>query len=295
MEHPWTHKFVQVNGIKMHYVTEGEGPLVVLLHGFPQFWYAWRHTIPELARYYKVVAPDMRGYGETEKPPHIEDYKSKTLYDDVAGLIHALGYEKAHLVGHDWGGAIALGVALNEPQVIDHLVVLNAPHPAKYVKALKSNFRQMCRSWYVFFFQLPYLPEHLVRRKWWINHFMRGWSIRKETFSDEDLKQYEQAINIPGAANAIINYYRAAIRATLKKRAGESAPRKIDVPTLLIWGEEDKALGKELTYNMDSLFTGPFHIEYIPNCSHWVNEEQPELVNQLILDFLSDAKLKKAP
>lgn len=281
----WKLEFVQANGIRIHYVTAGEGPLVVLLHGFPEFWYAWRHQIPALAKKFQVVAPDLRGYGETERPPNVSDYQGHLLVGDVAGLIHALGHEKAHIIGHDWGGGIAWKTALSQPEVINRLVILNCPHPYILAKALRSNFKQIRKSWYIFFFQLPFLPEILfnLNLKKTLTNLFRGSAIRQDTFTDEDIETYYQALKPPGALSAALNYYRAAFRIVPK----ESTTRQISAPTLLIWGENDTALGKELTYDMESLFKGPFQIRYVPNCSHWVNEEKPEVVNRMILDFLA--------
>ena len=289
MSDSFRHEFVSANGIRFHVVTAGDGPLVVLLHGFPQFWYAWRHQIPALATRFRVAAPDLRGYGETEKPPRVADYALPTLSKDVAELVHALGEKKAHVVAHDWGGGVAWDLALRYPEVVDRLAILNCPHPAVFGKALRSNFRQLRRSWYMFFFQIPWLPEAIVRldpRRAAENTF-RGMSVRKDTFTDEDLDRFREAILRPGALTGAINYYRAAFRNFGEMRAIERDAKKIAAPTLLIWAEDDIALGKELTYGMEGLFTNSFRVHYVPNCSHWVNEEQPELVNRLLLEHLA--------
>ena len=283
------HEFINANGIKIHYVTAGKGPLVILLHGFPEFWYTWRHQIPFLSEHFQVVAPDLRGYGDTEKPSHVSDYQPSIIANDIVELIHALGHDKASIVGHDWGGGIGWRIAIDHPEVVDRLIVLNCPHPVIFNRALTSNFQQIKRSWYVFFFLIPYIPELVfkIRSKQMIKEIFRGSVIRKTTFSDEDIDKYYQALAKPGAFTAALNYYRAAFLKRSRGSKSEGSNKKISSPTLLIWGEEDKALGKELTYGMESLFTGPFTIEYIPNCSHWVNEEQPERVNQLLLQFLT--------
>ena len=284
----WNHEQVEANGIRFHCVTAGQGPLVLLLHGFPQFWYAWRHQIPALASRFKVVAPDLRGYADTEKPPRVADYRTGILAADVAGLVKAFGYEKAHVVGHDWGGAVAWTTALEQAQVVDKLAVLNCPHPLVLGKALRSNLRQLGRSWYMFFFQIPLLPELVFRLapQQVVERMFRRMTIRKDTFNDEDLRQFRAALEKPGALTAAINYYRATFRNISALRELERSAPKIGAPTLLIWAENDVALGKELTYGMEPLFSGPFRVEYVPQCSHWVNEEQPERVNQLLLDFL---------
>ncbi len=290
MDAPWKHEHVEANGIRFHYVTAGEGPLVLLLHGFPQFWYGWRHQIPALATRFKVVAPDLRGYNDTERPRRVADYRTGVLASDVAGLVRVLGYDKAHLVGHDWGGGVAWTTALQQPEVVAKLAVLNCPHPLLFAKALRSNLRQLGRSWYMFFFQIPAVPELVFRlfAKRIIDRTFRGLAIRKDTFTDEDLRRFHEALAKPGALTAAINYYRATFRNFSAMRELERAPKMIGVPTLLVWAENDVALGKELTYGMEPLFSGPFRIHYVPACSHWVNEEQPELVNRLLLEFLDD-------
>jgi pimeloyl-ACP methyl ester carboxylesterase len=283
---PWRHESIAANGIRLHYVTAGEGPLVLLLHGFPQFWYAWRRQIPALATRFRVVAPDMRGYGDSDKPAKISDYRIDTLAADVAGLVRALGETKARVVGHDWGGGVAWATALGHPDVVEKLAVLNCPHPKPFAKAIRSNPRQLLRSWYMFFFQIPRLPEWLALRNdaAMVGPMFRRSTARQETFSDEDLEQFRRAVQKPGAASGMVNYYRAAMRN--RGVMDTLAERKISCPTLLIWAEDDVALRKELTYGMEPLFAGPFRVHYVPSCSHWVNEEEPELVNRLLLDFL---------
>jgi pimeloyl-ACP methyl ester carboxylesterase len=288
MEDPGKHEFVDANGIRIHCVTAGSGPLVLLLHGFPQFWYAWRHQIPALASRFKVVAPDLRGYNDTEKPRGVAEYRTEVLAADVTGVVRAFGYEKAHLVGHDWGGGVAWTTAMQHAEAVDKLAVLNCPHPMLFVKALRSNLRQLGRSWYMFFFQLPALPETVFRlfSRRIVERTFRGLAVRKEAFTDVDLRRFREALEKPGALTAALNYYRATFRNFSALRELAHAPTQIGSPTLVIWGENDVALGKELTYGMEPLIRGPFRIEYVRNCSHWVNEEQPELVNRLLLEFL---------
>ena len=281
-----THGSAYVNGVRLHYVTQGEGKLVILLHGFPEFWYSWRHQIPALARHFKVVAPDMRGYNESEKPVGVANYHIDRLTADVMSLIRAFGEERAIIIGHDWGGGVAWAFGANYSQATERLVVLNCPHPAAFQKQLKANRSQLRRSWYIFYFQIPWLPELGLRlfRGRLVEQAFRGMAIRKEAFPAAELHKYAEALAKPGAARAAINYYRAAFRHRLKN--GELEFAQISSPTLLIWGEDDSALGKELTYDMDEYFTGSFEIKYIPQCSHWVQQEQPELVNQHLLEFL---------
>lgn len=275
------HTFQKVNGINIHYVTEGSGPLVVLLHGFPENAYSWRHQIPALSKNFKVVAPDLRGYGETDKPQDIPSYRLDNLVSDLTGLIQALGYQKAHIIGHDWGGAVAWACAITKPQFIDHMIILNSPHPQIFGKALRTNLRQMLRSWYIYFFLLPRLPEYFFKLS--PKKFMD--QVFGKTLEESDIAKYQEPLEKPGAFTAALNYYRAALsnRHLLPKR-------KITVPTLLIWGEEDPALGKELTYNMEPLFSGPFQIAYLPHAGHFVHEERPDQVNRLLLPFLTSSQ-----
>ena len=272
---------VSVNGVRLHCVVEGEGPLVLLLHGFPETSHAWRKQIPELARRFRVVAPDLRGYGRSDKPSGVDAYRTPVLADDVAGLVRAFGVERAHIVGHDWGGAVAWAFAMLHPDAIDQLVVLNCPHPAVMARALRSNWRQIRRSWYIFAFQLPWLPERILARDGAraIKDALRRSAKRPETFTEADLELYARAFSTPGAATGAINLYRAAVRARIPAR-------KIAAPTLLIWGEDDSALGIELTRGMEALFVRPPRIEYLPETSHWVMEERPDVVNRLLNEFL---------
>ena len=275
---------------ELHYVSSGKGPLVVLLHGFPEFWHAWRHQIDPLSENFHVVVPDLRGYGETERPPHIDDYRYENLVEDLVGLIHGLNYEKAHIVGHDWGGAVAWKMATDHPQMVDRLIIINSPHPSKFAKALRISPEQRKKSWYLFFFQIPYLPELLFKLfpKKFINLTFKDITLTPETISPEDLEIYRKTLEKPGAFQAALHYYRAAFR---KKKTASSQSEKqenlISAPTLIIWGEKDSALGKELTEGLEPLFSGPFHIHYMPDGSHWVNEEKPAEVNTLLLEFLT--------
>jgi pimeloyl-ACP methyl ester carboxylesterase len=281
------HHYAQVNGIRMHYVKAGHGErLVVLLHGFPEFWYSWRKQIPALAEHFTVVAPDMRGYNETEKPRR--GYELDVLVNDVGALIRELGFEKAVIVGHDWGGVIAWALAIACPQWVERLIVLNAPHPSAMREAFGRNWRQMARSWYIGFFQVPWLPELALSAGNYmgIEQMLRGAAVDPEIFSDEDIRRYKEAISKPGALTAALNYYRALVQGGTRGLFRGTGMR-VSMPTLLIWGEQDIALGKELTYGTER-FAPNLQIVYLPNCSHWVQQECPEAVNRAMLTFLAD-------
>ena len=279
----WEHNYLYTNGVRLHYISEGEGNLMLMLHGFPEFWYSWRHQITAFSNYYRVVAPDLRGYNYSDKLQSIQLYSISELVQDIAGIITNLGYEKCILVGHDWGGLIAWYFADQYPKMVEKLIVLNIPHPAKLREGLRTP-QQLRKSWYVFFFQLPFLPELLLR---WNNYkaiesaFINT-AINKSAFTDEDIQAYKKSAAKPEALTAMINYYRCFVRQTLRS---EKSWNKLDVPTLMIWAENDTALGKELTYRTED-YVNNLTLKYIPNCSHWVQQEQPELVNQYIADFL---------
>lgn len=282
------HHYVQVNGIRMHYAQSGAGErLIVLLHGFPECWYSWRHQFEALSRYGTVVAPDMRGYNETEKPAW--GYELNTLVADIAGLITALGRERAVVVGHDWGGAIAWSLAIARPECIERLAVLNAPHPGRFGPGAGMSTRQLLRSAYIAFFQLPWLPELLLR---WDDYIFVERQIRSQirnraNVSDDDLRIFRQAIARPGALHAALQYYRRGLLHTGGIFHGTGL--RVMAPTLLIWGEDDVYLGRELTGGTER-FVPNFRLKTIPNCSHWVQQDAPELVNRWLAEFLDEER-----
>ena len=277
------HRYAFVNGVRLHYVEAGSGRLVVLLHGFPEFWYCWRHQIGALAAAgWRVMALDLRGYNESGKPAGIESYRIEKLVGDVAGLIAHAGAERAAVVGHDWGGGIAWTLAMREPRLVERLAILNAPHPAAFVRELRTPL-QLLRSWYMFFFQLPCLPELLFSAG---DYALIERSLRNEAapgaFTDADIRAYKKALAQPGALTAAINYYRAAFR---HFRALESDVPTITAPTLLIWGERDRYLGARLTEGLER-WVPNLRIEKLPDASHWVQNDAPGRVNELLVGFL---------
>ncbi len=276
----WKHEEAIINGIRLHWVEAGEGPLVVLLHGFPEFWYSWRHQIPVLSTRFRVVAPDMRGYNLSEKPQ--AGYDIGTLTADVLALVHALGEEQAAIIGHDWGGVIAWAFAARFPAATNKLVIMNAPHPQRFQRSLTSGFRQMLRSSYVLFFQVPRLPELLLgaNRCWALARAMRRSTKNEDAFSGQDLEHYRDAMSRPGALTAALGYYRAVFRTQRQtQQFGE-----VEAPTLVLWGEHDRALGRELAEGLE---------QWVPNvtvrfldCGHWTQQEQPDEVNEYLEEFL---------
>ena len=278
----WKHDYITTNGVNLHYVTQGSGPLMLMLHGFPEFWYSWRYQIPEFASDFKVVTPDLRGYNDSDKPASQSAYVMNELVRDVEGIITGLGYEKCVLVAHDWGGGIAWSFASKYPQMLEKLIIMNCPHPAKFSEGLRTP-QQLLRSWYMFFFQLPVIPELFLQSQdyQFIENAFKGMAIKKSAFSTEDINVYKDAAAKRGALTAMINYYRNILGSPMFNQNSSI----LEVPTLMIWGEEDTALGKELTYGTES-YVENFQIRYISNCSHWVQQEQPELVNQYMREFL---------
>ncbi|PSP19290.1 MAG: epoxide hydrolase [Cyanobacteria bacterium QS_8_64_29] len=284
LERDWTHASIKTNRVQLHYVTQGQGPLMVMLHGFPEFWYSWRHQIPEFAWDYTIVAPDLRGYNDSDKPQAVSAYAMTELVRDVAGLIRGLGYESCVLVGHDWGGAIAWHVAYAHPERVNRLIVMNIPHPAKFGEGLRTP-QQLLRSWYIFLFQLPLVPEWLLQ---WNDYqaiaaAFQGMLIDKTAIAPAELEAYKDAAAKRGALTGMVNYYRCAFQDLFE--LPRMRWRQLEVPTLMVWGENDAALGKELTNGTDA-YVRDLQMRYIPNCSHWVQQEQPQSVNRYMREFL---------
>jgi pimeloyl-ACP methyl ester carboxylesterase len=290
------HEFVRANGLRFHVAAAGEGDrLALCLHGFPECWYSWRYQMPVLARLgYRVWAPDLRGYGETDRPPRREDYAVEKLLDDTAGLIDASGAGSVTLLAHDWGGIIAWYFALRRLRPLDRLVVMNAPHPVPMERALRG-WRQLGRSWYVFLFQIPRLPEVLFRARNYrmIGDAFRNMAIDKSRFPDEVLDVYRRNAAQPGALTAMLNYYRAIIRGGGGARQRKLGYPVIDVPTLVIWGEHDTALGKETTHGMEAHVPN-LTLRYLPGVSHWVQQEAPEVVNAMLEAWLTGGPVGEA-
>jgi len=287
---PWRHGTVRTNGVDLHVVTAGpeDGQPVVLLHGFPEFWYAWHRQIPALAEAgYRVVAPDLRGYNCSAKPEGVAAYAVDELVADVAGLVDHLG-GRAHVVGHDWGGFVAWQTAIDRADVVDRLAVLNAPHPSAYERALRSSPRQLLRSWYVLFFQLPVVPEAAMRAgEFELLERMLGSAVRPDAFSPTDVERYKRALGRPGALTAALNYYRAAVRrqARLTVTQGGVGGQHVGVETRLLWGEQDDALDLSLTEGLQR-WVPEITVERRADASHWLQFDAPEWVTEQLLSFL---------
>jgi pimeloyl-ACP methyl ester carboxylesterase len=277
----WTHREAVVNNVRLHWVEAGAGRPVLLLHGFPQFWWMWRGQIQPLADAgFRVIAPDLRGYNLSDKPSGVDAYRMEHLVADVEGLIRQTGVERAHVVGHDWGGLIAWWLAMLSPERVERLAILNAPHPAAFRREVRMP-DQMLRSWYAAAVQLPVLPELAIRRDDFalLESAFRASSVRPGAFTDDDIRRYREAAARPGALTAMLNYYRAAARRPTPPT------RRIDHPVLLIWGEQDQALTIRMTHGLQE-WVPNLRIERLPEASHWVAEEAPERVTALLTDFL---------
>ena len=273
---------LRANGLDFHYAAEGEpdAPLVLLLHGFPAFWYSWNAQLPALAAAgYRAVAIDMRGYNKTDKPVHVADYAVAHLVADVAAVIRALGSPRAHVVGHDWGGAVAWSTAIRAPGVVKKLVILNAPHPAAFRRELRT-FEQLKKSWYMFLFQAPLVAERFLRQNdyAWIEK-----ALSRRVFSAADIQLYKDAIAAPGALTASLAYYRAMVRTRVPK----GASFRVDAPTLLLWGDADVALGVALSQGLER-WVPDLRVEYLRGAGHWVQNERPDEVNAAIVRFLGE-------
>ena len=280
------HNFVQANGLRIHYVERGSGPLVLLLHGFPEMWWSWRYQIgPIAAAGFRVVAPDLRGYNETDK---IGPYDIDTLVADVHGLIKALGETRARVIGHDWGGAIAWHLAATRPETCERVAILNCPHPLQFRRALFSQWSQVKRSWYIFFFQLPWLPERLLARRdaELIRRMYLAHAKDRSRFGPDQIRPFQDAIQKPAAAKSMLGWYRALLMTALYHRARFKKYPIIQIPTLLIWAKGDRALDYEQLVPGTDRWAPQLELKTLDRCGHFVQSEQPEKVNQWLLDFL---------
>jgi pimeloyl-ACP methyl ester carboxylesterase len=280
----WAHGDAVVNGVRLHYVEAGAGPLVVLLHGFPEFWYSWRRQIgPLAAAGFRVWAPDLRGYNLSAKPPGLAAYRPEVLAADVAALIEHAGEQSAHIIGHDWGGVLAWLLPVYHPDRVRKRVILNAPHPAALRRELRRGVGQLLRSWYVFFFQLPLLPEWVMRAGdfFLLRRMLRRQPVRPGAFTDADMAAYRAALARPGALTAALNWYRAGFRRGRRPEEERPCP----TPTLVLWGERDSYLSARLTEGLER-WAPNVRVERRPDASHWVQNDAPEWVNERVVEFL---------
>lgn len=281
------HHFIQTNGITLHTVMAGpaDGPLVILLHGFPEFWYGWRRQIPALAAAgFRVWAPDQRGYNLSDKPKGIDAYRIDKLSGDVLGLIDAAGHQRVYLAGHDWGAAVAWWVALIAPDRLRRLAILNVPHPHVMRDHLLTDPKQMSRSIYIGLFQLPWLPEALLGAGNWraLGRTLKNSSL-PGAFTDEDLDHYRRAWSQPRAMTSMLNWYRA-----LSRSVGDPwPPSRVLVPTTIIWGKKDFALRSVMAEESAEQCTDG-ELIWLPENTHWVQHEAAEQVNAILVERFTE-------
>lgn len=280
-------RFVPANGLCFEVEQSGSGNrLALCLHGFPECSYSWRHQIPLLTELgYRVWAPNLRGYGGSSRPKKVADYYPELLLADIAALIDSASCQSVLLIGHDWGAALAWLFAIHKLRPLEGLIVMNAPHPALFIECLKT-WRQLQRSWYIFFFQIPGLPEWLLgfNNAWLLGKAIQYTAVDKSRFPDKAISIYRQNAAQPGALKGMLNYYRALCRDSFGRKQRHNFST-IQVPTLMIWGEKDIALGKETTYGTED-YVNHFTLHYLPDVSHWVQQEAPEQVNEIIENWL---------
>jgi len=284
-------EYAVVNGVRLHYVSAGKGPLIIFLHGFPEFWYEWKDQLAQFGKDYRAVAPDMRGYNLSEKPAGVEQYQMTHLVEDVRALAEHLGYKKFVLVGHDWGGGVAWSFAIAHPEYLEKLVIINCPHPAILARELAANPAQQKASQYMLFFRSPQAEQQLSANNYaGLVDGVLGDGLKTGVFTEADKQAYIAAWSQPGALTGGLNYYRAANLGPPSPDAPAAPPADpanmlVKVPTLVIWGEKDTAL---LTGNLDGMnqFVPNLTVKRIPDGSHWVIHEKPELVNGYIRAFI---------
>lgn len=287
------HAYAEVNGVKLHYAHCGTGPLIMFLHGFPEYWDMWKEQLKEFGKDFLAVAPDMRGYNLSSKPQEVSQYKQKYLMEDIRLLAEHLGSKKFILAAHDWGGAVAWTFAMFHPQLLEKLIIVNSPHPAVFEREFRNNPEQRKASSYMLMFRSKEAEKLLSDNNYsFLLKMAFGEIIKNGVLTDDDVKGYIGAWSQPGALTGGLNYYRATNvdalenpeEALKKPPLGDLLP-KITVPTLVIWGEKDTAL---LTGCADGLekYIDDCTVKRVPDASHWIVREKPALVNKLIRDFL---------
>ena len=278
--------YAQVGGTRLHYAIAGEGDeLVLLLHGFPECWYSWRHQLAALGERYTVVAPDLRGFNLSDKPGRITDYHLDELADDVIGLIHHFGRSKAAVIGHDWGGAIAWHIGFNHPQYLAKLGSFQTPPPTVWKKNL--SLRQIAASWYVLLFQLPFVPELLLSANDFVllKRALKSSTAQAGVIAEDDIKVYEDAWRQPGAITSMLNYYRANMFGRLF--SSSTSAKRITVPTLFVYGQQDQVVLPETVRGVGEVVDSKFEQFLVPTAAHWIQQEIPNEINDILLEFLA--------
>jgi pimeloyl-ACP methyl ester carboxylesterase len=287
------HDHANVNGVRLHYATTGSGKLMLFVHGFPEFWYAWKDQLAEFGRDHCAVALDMRGYNLSDKPEAVEQYAIKYLVEDLRALARSLGHERFILVAHDWGGAVAWALAINHPECVEKLVIVNSPHPAVFARELAENPVQQKASQYMLAFRSRKTEAMLAADNYAaLVGIVMGEGLQKGHFTEQDRQAYIAAWSQPGALTGGLNYYRASRvgppSGDEQARTFEPGARSMDVrvPTLVIWGERDVALTPGNLEGLDA-YVSDLTIRRIPDGTHWVVHEQPAVVNGYIREFIT--------
>jgi len=281
-----THREIDTNGLTLHAVVAGpaNGDPLVLLHGFPEFWYGWRNQIPALAAAgYRVIVPDQRGYNLSDKPEGLDAYRLTVTAADAVGILDSLGYDSARFVGHDWGAAVLWQTLLEYPDAVDRAVTMNVPHPAVFDEYLTKP-KQTLRSSYMFLFQVPYLSELLLTGNdcWGFRQFLAT-TNSEDAFTARDLERYREAWTRPGAATAMVNWYRALLR----RDPGGVPTMTVEPPTMVLWGAQDPLLHREMA-ERSAEFCAEGTLETVEEATHWIQHEVPDLVNDRLIEFLGD-------
>ncbi|KAI8771553.1 epoxide hydrolase 1 [Biomphalaria glabrata] len=291
-----THGMLTLDNVVIHYVVSGpeDKPLMLFVHGFPEFWYSWRHQIREFQKDFRVVAIDMRGYGESSKPKGMDEYCLKKLLGDVKQVIFGMGYSKCILVGHDWGGAVCWAFGRLFPEMVEKLIIMNAPPAPVMQKVFRKSKKQLQMSWYIFFFQLPYLPELLVRLNSFVffdnvfgNKYIGRLGFPKafeNPLSQEDIAAYKYTFSDVEGVTAPINYYRARLRSAVGQVDYDMA---FAIPVLVVWGVKDVALSLTIVEDIEKEFPN-ITVRRIEDAGHFVQMDRPDLVNKAIRDWLNE-------
>lgn len=288
----WEHRYINANSVRLHYVTEGHGKLLILLHGLFEFWYSWRHQLPYLSRRFKVVVPDLRGYNDSDKPRN--GYDLDTLSADISELIQKLGYEKAHIVGHDWGGTIAWHLAQSFPTQVDKLAVLSTPQrwQSFLSDGINHSWEHVQSNWHLLALQTPGLPQWLIRDNLssLINYLFQQQVVRKSSFNQTNADLYQAALQKPGVIPALLQHARHCFNLSGWLPHWHSASRlsnlSLESPTLVMWGEEDNLVPTTGIFSPD-LSNEIVIKRSIPDCGHWIQQEAPNSVNRELLEFFS--------
>lgn len=285
MPEVWNHQFAKVNGVRLHYVRQGSGNPVVLVHGWPGFWFEWNKNIPGLAEHFDVIVPDMRGFAFSDKPdlsPE-EGYTDLVMANDLAALVRELGFERVNMVAHDFGAAWAQRFAREHPSLVDKLVLFNPPYPG--IGGRWFGMPQIFESWYMIFHQQPWAEDIVGATRatieTYLRHFLRRWSHDEDVFTDEEVAEYVEAYSQPGAVRGGFNCYRAALRG-----AAQANNTPIQAPTRILWSDRDPILPFEWSDKLSEFF--PNHtLRKIDGCGHFMAREAPERINKEIIEFLA--------